>query len=335
MKNILTLLIIILFCSCSDDDSGDNGDVGTNNNISPNAPTLVTPGNGSTIITQFADEEIYFEWNPSYDPDNDVVSYYIEVAYDSNFNSISSQLYSSVTHKSIYLDPNQTYHWRVKSKDSNFNISPFSQTWSFYLEDGLAPTIPQLIFPLDETECSNNDLTFSWNESSSSSGNTITYTLYISTTPDFSNGVDIYNTINTEYNITLPQSTAIYWKVEANNGTNSSFSEARSLYTQGNGTTNTMPQLEYVYPENGVTITNQSPQLQWQTSDIETSNNNLTYKVYFSELGQELQLVDEGYAINTYTANGLNFNTIYQWSVWVTDEDGATNVGEIYTFNVN
>ena len=60
MKKILTLLIIILCCSCSDDDSGDNGDVGTNNNITPNAPTLVTPGNGTTLTTHVASEYLYF-----------------------------------------------------------------------------------------------------------------------------------------------------------------------------------------------------------------------------------------------------------------------------------
>jgi hypothetical protein len=227
------------------------------------------------------------------------------------------------------------YYWRVKSKDSNFNISPFSQTWSFYLEDGLAPTIPQLVFPLDETECSNNDLTFYWNESTTQNGTSITYKLYISTTPDFSIGLDIYTTSNTEYNIQLTQSTAIYWKVEATNGTNSSFSEARSLYTQGNGTSNTMPQLNYIFPEDGMSTSSQSILLQWQAFDTETNNDNLIYKVYFSELGQELQLVDEGNVINTYTANDLNLNTTYQWSVWVTDEDGATNVGEVYTFTVN
>lgn len=331
MRKVIFVICSLIIFSCGEDEETGNA----NNNIPPNPPILITPNNGSTLITQNVDEEIYFEWNPSFDPDNDVVNYFIEVAYDSNFNDFVAFINTSETYRSIYLNPNNNYYWRVKSNDSNLNESSFSQTWSFYIEDGLAPTPPQLIFPLTETECSNDNLTFEWNASTDSSGGSIDYKLHVSTSSTFESNVDLYSTSNTFYDVDLPQSTALYWRVEAvNNSNNSSFSETRSLYTQGAGATNTIPQIDYIFPENDAIISDQSPLLQWQASDNETSNTNLNYKVYFSEVGQNLILIEENTDISSYEVSGLDFGISYQWSIWVTDEDGATNVGEVQRFSV-
>lgn len=200
--------------------------------------------------------------------------------------------------------------------------------------DDNAPTPPVLVFPLNETECSNDNLTFEWNSSTGPSGGNITYTLYISTSPDFTNDVETYPTIDTYYALNLPQSTALYWKVEAFTATSNSFSETRSLYTQGNGVNNNAPQLEYLSPNNDVTINTNSITLQWQGSDVETSNNNLVYKVYFSEVGSNLNLLEENYYGTQYFINGLQSGMSYQWLIYVTDDDGATNVGDIWEFSV-
>lgn len=75
--------------------------------------------------------------------------------------------------------------------------------------------------------------------------------------------------------------------------------------------------------------------MQWSASDEETDFENLSFRIYFSEVGQDLELIYEGTGISSYEVNSLNLGTTYQWSIWVTDEDGATNVGDVYAFTVN
>ena len=305
----------------------------TNNNIPPSPPTLITPNNDSTIITQEANEEVFFQWNNAIDPDNDVVSYRIWIDSDPSFSDPLN--YSIVDTNTIaYLEPNQQYYWRVTATDSNNNLSNYSETWSFYLENGLIPTAPTLLFPLNETECANEALTFQWNPSNDLNGSNISYTLFVSNSSDFSGNVETYVTQNTYYTLNLPASTSLYWKVEASNGSNSNTSDTWSLYTQGEGVANTLPQLEYIYPEDGATISDLSPLLQWTASDNETNENNLDYRVYFAEAGDDFQLIMEDTGITSLQLSTLNFGTTYFWAVWVTDESGATNIGEIRTFTV-
>lgn len=329
MRKVIFVILAISMFSC-----GNNEDVDTNNNITPNPPSLISPSNNATIVTQVVDQEVVFEWSPANDPDNDIVGYRIWIDSDPNF-SFPFHHYVETTNTTSYLQPNNWYYWRVTAIDSNNNISNYSQTWSFYLQDGNAPTAPTLIFPQNETECANDFLTFQWNTSVDPNNIPIVYTLLVSTSSNFSSNVNSYNTNATNYTLSLPESTALYWKVKASNGTQTSMSQIRSLYVQGEGTTNTVPELGYLSPANGTSISNQSVNLQWQASDNETSSTNLNYKVYFSEAGQDLVLIFQNLNINNYQVNNLTSGTTYQWSIWVTDQDGATNVGEIRTFRVD
>src|SRR5690606_9381030 len=122
--------------------------------------------------------------------------------------------------------------------------------------------------------------------------------------------------------------------VEATNGTNSSYSEVRSLYTQGEGVSNTAPQIEYLNPEDGAYLSTPIT-LQWQGSDNETSDEDLVFKVYFSEVGESLQLIQEGINLTQIIINDLTSSAEYNWAIYVTDSDGATSVGNVYTFTVN
>jgi hypothetical protein len=198
-----------------------------------------------------------------------------------------------------------------------------------------SPTEATLVFPLNETECSNSDLVFEWNASTDDDGDELTYTLIIDTAPELDENPQFYEAIiETSYELDLIPSTAYYWQIESSDGKSTSLSEIWSLYTQGQGQENTAPQLQYLSPENGATIRDQSPPLQWQSSDLETADENLHYRIYFSEVGQELELIEEDTGITCLEVSGLDFGKSYQWAIYVTDEDGATNVGLVYTFTV-
>jgi len=205
-------------------------------------------------------------------------------------------------------------------------------------EDGGGNTLsaPTLIYPIDETECSNTNLQFEWNTVADSSGEAIIYDLYIDVTPNFGANTQIHSTYYTYYSLSLSQSTHYYWKIKArNNSTSSEFSEIRSLYTQGTGATNTIPLLEYINPQNNATMTGSSVTTYWQGTDVETSNNNLRYRVYFAEDTSDFNLYENEYYNTQYTFNGLNSGATYKWIIYVTDEDGATSVGDVYRFTVN
>ncbi|MCL7752444.1 hypothetical protein [Polaribacter sp. Z022] len=337
------IILVFVFLSISFACSKDDGFINTN--TPPSKPQLITPRNNSTITQYDIKEPIYFEWTKSTDPDNDLRGYKFYYDDNPNFNSPSFfGLTENFTHTNTEqystprpeLTPNTTYYWYVEASDSNNNISS-SEVGSFYIEDANKPSVPTLIFPLHETECSNDNLTFDWEDSTVLSNDDVSYKLHISTSSTFDNNIDIYETDISKYNIVLPQSTALYWKVEAINNINpqSTFSTTRSLYTQGDGVTNTIPQIKYLSPDEGSTLSTQTVELKWEAEDNETSNSDLSYKVYFSEAGQDLELKTETTNILSYQINGLEVGKTYQWSIWVTDGDGATNVGDVFTFTIN
>lgn len=197
------------------------------------------------------------------------------------------------------------------------------------------PSVVQPIFPVNNMECTNNELTFIWNPAVSANGSAITYNLYLSEDSNLQTDVEVYQTTNTQYTVSdIPRGRYIYWGVEATNGAESSYSEIFSFFTQSIGINNIAPNIEYLSPQNNETISDQSPPLQWSANDEETEDENLSYRVYFSEEGQSLQLVYEDTDLSSYEVSGLDFGVTYQWSIWVTDEDGSTNVGDVYTFTV-
>lgn len=198
------------------------------------------------------------------------------------------------------------------------------------------PSTVQLIFPINNTECANNELTFTWNPAESPNGSPIIYNLYLSNNPNIDSDYEVYQTNNTQYTVSnIPRGHYVYWNVEATNGTESSYSEIFSFFTQSVGIDNIAPSIEYVSPQSNETVFDQSLFLQWSASDEETDFENLSFRIYFSEVGQDLELIYEGTGISSYEVNSLNLGTTYQWSIWVTDEDGATNVGDVYAFTVN
>ena len=121
MRKIIYLLFVLVICSCGSDNEeiGDGGNV--NNNIPPNPPSLITPNNNATIVTQIVDEEVYFEWTNATDPDNDIVGYRIWIDTDSNFSNPFHHGIN-INNTTSYLPINQTYYWRVTTIDSNENI---------------------------------------------------------------------------------------------------------------------------------------------------------------------------------------------------------------------
>lgn len=63
------------------------------------------------------------------------------------------------------------------------------------------PSTVQLIFPINNTECANNELTFIWNPAESPNGSPIIYNLYLSNNPNIDSDYEVYQTNNTQYTV--------------------------------------------------------------------------------------------------------------------------------------
>ena len=117
------------------------------------------------------------------------------------------------------------------------------------------PAIPTLNSPAAGATAIATSLTFSW----SAASNAQTYTLEVSTSSDFSSGVQTFNTSNTSQAVSgLSQATVYHWRVKANNVLGSSTSLSRSFTTLISAPTLSSP-------NNGATNVSRTPTLSWSS----------------------------------------------------------------------
>ena len=124
------LLFCIIIWSCGGENGEDEIPIPTPINKAPSVPLLIFP----TDNLLCTDNVLNFNWNPSIDPEGDVLTYQIQVADDNLFTQIVHSLNSSFTEQTISLSKGRTYYWRVKSIDSKNLESSFSSVFSFYTD---------------------------------------------------------------------------------------------------------------------------------------------------------------------------------------------------------
>jgi len=92
--------------------------VNIQDNDGPSPPVLLSPGDGATIPTTE-----FFDWEPSTDPEGDLITYTLEISTDPNFDTIDFKIeeipvsYYFVD-ESVGLQDLITYYWRVKAIDA-------------------------------------------------------------------------------------------------------------------------------------------------------------------------------------------------------------------------
>jgi len=118
----ILLLLNLIFKGCGSDSTTNTNN---NTNTAPNAPTLISPPNGSidSLLTPT------FNWNAS----TGASSYRIQIATDSAFINIVNVNTTSATTYTIasgILLPSTSYRWRVKAINE-YGESDYSSVWSF------------------------------------------------------------------------------------------------------------------------------------------------------------------------------------------------------------
>ena len=184
------------------------------NNTAPNAPIIQAPVNdtyqNSTSTT--------FSWTNTTDPDQDIVSYRLEIFNDSALtleNTINNSIVETATPTETVatLAPDGIYYWRVLANDSSKNSS-FTDLRVITI-DTTPPTAFNLTSPADATSTQDSSPTLEWDATVDT--NLENYTIELSLNSDFSiiNATEnsSTNSFSDWSNVLAPET--YYWRVSA------------------------------------------------------------------------------------------------------------------------
>jgi hypothetical protein len=194
----------------------------------PGIPVLLTPNDAATSTSRTPD----FTWQAA----EDATSYRFLISTDSGFSNIvmnRTGLTGTEFHDISFLDANTTYYWKIEA--INPVTSAFSTTRSFTTgaSTGTEPAAPTLVSPTNGAGSLSTKPTFTW----SAANLATSYRVYVSTESDFSSmTLDQAGITGTSWTPTTPlaKSENYYWRVEAYNTHDSTFSGTRSFSTAGN-----------------------------------------------------------------------------------------------------
>ena len=153
----------------------------------PSAPTLQTPGNGSTT----SDSTPLFDWTSV----PGAVDYQIQVDDFSSFNTpVRDQLRASSSYQASTLADGE-YYWRVRARNSAGILGDWSPVWSFTISTAPTCSTPgqvQLQSPPSGSTTTDSTPTLDWE--SASNANQYQVEVYNPNTFDFDRSVSITST---------------------------------------------------------------------------------------------------------------------------------------------
>ncbi|WP_420401910.1 hypothetical protein [Flagellimonas sp.] len=214
-----SVLLFVFLIGCSSDGGNGNAEepdkkpVGTNE--APSIPLLIYPSDNLVCI----ENELEFEWNAAADSDGDPITYFVDVAYDGNFENMVNETSTSDLSSVMVLEKGETLFWRVRASDNNNNYSGYSDTWKFYTEaetePNRLPTQPTLANPNIGTLVDESSIDLIWN-TTDEDGDTLSYDLYFGTDenpPLFDEGLE-----SDTYSISVEPGKVYYWRVVSKDG---------------------------------------------------------------------------------------------------------------------
>ena len=214
MKNFIYLSIIgLLFVSCSSggDDPGPTPTPEVKNEA-PTVPVLTSPVDNKLCVSNI----VNFDWKIATDPNNDNITYQIQVAKDNQFTQIVKTVEGTVNTQSITLDKNTAYYWRIKATDAKGLSSAYTATNKFYTAGDAVvnhlPFAPELLAPAINQILSTTTATLKWNASDVDTTDALTYDVYFGTTNPPSEKVSENITTKT-VDATLAPAKEYFWKV--------------------------------------------------------------------------------------------------------------------------
>jgi hypothetical protein len=194
----------------------------------PNAPTLVSPVNGVWSINT----SITFSWSQVTFNAKSPIRYILQVDASVNFiNPITDT--TSFVYDTLELTQAR-YYWRVRAYDLAGNQGTFSGRDSFGI-DYTAPSVPNLISPVNGAILTDSFVTFIWNRSTDNVSGVRNYQIQIANNFGLNNPFDTTLT-DTTYLRRLSDTT-YYWQVKSIDYANnqSPWSSIRNFRVQTTG----------------------------------------------------------------------------------------------------
>ena len=210
MKRFLYLSILVfMVAACS--SGGDEPEI---KNSAPTTPGLTAPEDNKLCLNTL----VVFEWKPATDVNNDAITYQLQVARDNQFAQIvKTEEFQGLT-KSIDLEKNTAYYWRVKSTDSKGLSSAYSSTYKFYTSGDAVinrlPFVPELVAPTHNVVLNTSTTTLKWNATDVDATDVLTYDIYLGTSANPTTKIK-ENNASKSFDITLAPAKEYFWKIVA------------------------------------------------------------------------------------------------------------------------
>ncbi|WGH74681.1 hypothetical protein P8625_11370 [Tenacibaculum tangerinum] len=180
MKRILKIVglfstTVLLFNCGGGSGNGGNEEVV---NEAPSKVTLTYPTQNLLCI----DNTIPFDWSDATDPNQDNISYKVEIATNRELTNIVKSQTSTTSTATILLDKGKAHYWRVTAVDSKGKEGAPSEVFAFYTkgegETNIAPFTAELVKPEDEGTISGATIILEWKGADSNTSDTLTYDVY-------------------------------------------------------------------------------------------------------------------------------------------------------------
>jgi hypothetical protein len=199
--------------------------------------------------------------------------------------------------------------------------------------DNRPPSVPNHVYPLNNTLCINNSVEFQWSKSEDLDNDFLKYKVEVSDNIGFTSIVQTKTVSTISTTIILEKGKAFYWRVKAIDAKNaeSDFSTPSQFLTEGEGVTNHLPfSPDLIVPTPNEVIDGTSAILSWSASDAD--NDALTFDVYLDTVNPPLAKVSENQTETTYSASNLSVATTYYFKVVVKDDKGGQTIGQVWSF---
>ncbi|NKI25399.1 hypothetical protein HCG49_02355 [Arenibacter sp. 6A1] len=205
--------------------------------------------------------------------------------------------------------------------------------------EAMAPTPVTLVFPDNNTECSEGtviddkktSIVFQWNPSE----NTDSYTLEVKNLNTGTTSIFPINT--TEKSITVERGVPYSWAVTSTSSTSmeTAKSDTWQFYSSGEGVSSYAPfPAAIISPadEAKTTATNNLVTLEWKGSDVD--GDIVSYDVYFGDTESLEPLVTELQESKLENVQ-VSAGTTYYWKIKTNDSQGNSSFSNVFNFHVN
>ena len=210
MKRLLYLSIVsLVVVACSSGGGDDEPEV---TNSAPTVPTLTAPADNKLCLNT----AVVFEWGVATDVNKDAITYQLQVAKDNLFAQIVNTEDVQGSSKSINLEKNTAYYWRLKSTDSKGLSSAYSSTYKFYTSGDAVinhlPFVPELVAPTQNVVLNTSSTTLKWNAADVDVADVLTYDIYFGTTANPTTKIK-ENSTSKSFDVTLEPTKEYFWKI--------------------------------------------------------------------------------------------------------------------------